>query len=406
MKRIYIIAIGAVAIVALALGAIVLGVMVTPVRAQIARTINQAFNHQPILSLQAQGIQLKTEKGVLVAGVFQDSPADKAGIVRGDILLSVDGQDVNKVADLTGILAKHKAGDALQFAVQHGDSQKTVSVTLAEPPAQNSTQNNNAQPTNPMPKWFQGSGPYLGIVPVGAGEGLGRIERFEFGTNAAHPGAYITEVAAGSPAEKAGLKQGEVITSVDGTAIDKQNSLSSLLANHKPGDTVKLAVTAADGTSRDVSVTLGDNPQKQGSPYLGVATGGFGRFGQGGKNAPFHQFAPNLVGHPGAFIQTVTAGSPAEKAGLKQGNLIEAVDGKKIDGPQALSDIIASHKPGDTIAVTVYDAQASKSSDVQLTLGDNPQKAGTAWMGISYNYIDLQPKPANPNNNGTSGTQF
>ncbi|HEX9017747.1 MAG TPA: hypothetical protein VF806_01085, partial [Anaerolineaceae bacterium] len=66
-------------------------------------------------------------------------------------------------------------------------------------------------------------------------------------------------------------------------------------------------------------------------------------------------------------------------------------------------DAISAHKPGDTVTLTVFDAQTSKSSDVKVTLGDNPQKAGTAWMGITYNFINLQ---NNPSTNPTSGSQF
>jgi S1-C subfamily serine protease len=431
MKRIYIIGIVGVLVLAMMGAAVVLGVMVTPVRAQISHAMSQVLRSQPVLSAvtrvvqqggttQQTGPQLKDEKGVLVGGVYQGSPADKAGLVRGDIVLSVDGTAVNTDSDLRAALAKHKAGDVAQLSVQHGDQQKNVSVTLAEAPvaaaaAPQNTPNNGQQapaPQQPAPQ-ARPAGPYLGILPIGTGQFRMRDDDFGAGKPAV-AGAVIRQVAAGSPAEKAGLKVGEVITTVDGQQVGPQNSLSTLLSSHKPGDSVKLQVQAQDGTTRDVTVTLADNPQKAGTAYLGVSTGRGGRMpffgapgqnGQNGQNNGMPQFhgMPGLVGHPGALISSVTQGSPAEKAGLKQGDLIQAVDGQKISGPEALTSAVTAHKPGDSITVTVFDPQAQSSQDVKITLGDNPQKAGSAWMGIAYTYIDMQP---NNNNNGGSGTQF
>jgi VCBS repeat-containing protein len=432
MKRIFIIGAVGVAAVAILLVGLVLWVSVTPARAQIGNMLSQAINGAQAVAFQAQtpganvpGLQLKAEKGILVAGVFQDSPADKAGLVRGDIILDVDGQAVNTYPDLSGILNQHKVGDTLKLNVQHGDSQKSVSVTLAESPV--ATPSASAAPQSATPQSSQQnnkqngrqgkmlSGPFLGIVPVGAGqfEGKGNFG----GNQQLQAGARIVQVATGSPADKAGLKVGEVILSVDGTQINAQNSLQSLLSSHKPGDSVKLTVQGTDGTQRDVTVTLADNLQNAGTAYLGVAAGSFGRgfrFGlPGGQNGNGsgngnsvnpHNF-PNLAQHPGAYIQNVTANSPAEKAGLKASQVIESVDSTKIDNPQALSTIIAGHKSGDKVTLSVYDPQADKTSSVQVTLGDNPQKAGSAWLGIEYSYFNMQnvnPQGAPANN----GTQF
>jgi serine protease Do len=66
-------------------------------------------------------------------------------------------------------------------------------------------------------------------------------------------------VVPGSPADQAGLGANEVITQLNGTNIDQQHSLTSLLDQHKPGDTVKLTVLD-NGSYKSVSVTLGSMP--------------------------------------------------------------------------------------------------------------------------------------------------
>ncbi len=76
-------------------------------------------------------------------------------------------------------------------------------------------------------------------------------------TNApASGGATVGSVQAGGPAEKAGIKQGDVIIAVNGTPVDDATGLITLIRSKAPGDTVKLTVKTGD-TTREVQVTLG-----------------------------------------------------------------------------------------------------------------------------------------------------
>ena len=73
-------------------------------------------------------------------------------------------------------------------------------------------------------------------------------------------GATIAGVVDGSAAAKAGLRAGDTITAVDGTAISSASALSTALDSHKPGDQVRLRYTGADGQSHSITVTLGAGP--------------------------------------------------------------------------------------------------------------------------------------------------
>ena len=73
-------------------------------------------------------------------------------------------------------------------------------------------------------------------------------------------GATIAGVVTGSPAATAGLRAGDTITSVDGTAIDQANALSDALAKHRPQDHVTVGWTDTEGTSHSASVTLTTGP--------------------------------------------------------------------------------------------------------------------------------------------------
>jgi 2-alkenal reductase len=75
----------------------------------------------------------------------------------------------------------------------------------------------------------------------------------------AQEGAWIQDVTANSPATRAGLKSGDVITSINGTTLTEESPLPTLLLKFKPGDTVQLAVLR-DGKTLTLSLTLAERP--------------------------------------------------------------------------------------------------------------------------------------------------
>ncbi|MCB0160403.1 MAG: PDZ domain-containing protein, partial [Caldilineaceae bacterium] len=85
-------------------------------------------------------------------------------------------------------------------------------------------------------------------------------------------GAVVGRVVEDSPASDAGIRTGDVIVAVDGTTVDAENDLASLIGAHAPGDEVE--ITLVDWRSGDefsVMVTLGENPDAAGAPFLGVS---------------------------------------------------------------------------------------------------------------------------------------
>ncbi|MBM3134907.1 MAG: PDZ domain-containing protein [Chloroflexi bacterium] len=83
-------------------------------------------------------------------------------------------------------------------------------------------------------------------------------------------GALLSQVIADTPADKAGLRAGDIITAVDNTEVNADNDLATLIGRHKPGDVVTLKVTRGLQEPREVKVTLGEKPGEAGKPYLGV----------------------------------------------------------------------------------------------------------------------------------------
>jgi 2-alkenal reductase len=75
-------------------------------------------------------------------------------------------------------------------------------------------------------------------------------------------GVYVADVSPDSPAAEAGIKPDDIITEMDGTKIDEDNTFSEQLFKHKPGDKVEFTIHRA-GKDSTVTVTLGERPQGQ-----------------------------------------------------------------------------------------------------------------------------------------------
>jgi S1-C subfamily serine protease len=337
---------------------------------------------------QAQVAVVESGPGVLVVGVLSGSPAEKAGIVRGDIILQADGKDLTTGTDLQRAVTAHKAGDTLSLKIKHGDAEKTLSVTLAD--LNNTT--------------------YLGVESYGARLGLGMVPFAAQLNDELRAGAVVAHVVSGAPADKAGIKTGDVIVSVDGAAVTPQNDLSGLIAQHKPGDTVTLSVESSGQKPRDVKVTLGTNPQKADAPYLGIQYSlGAGRLGMAPfapmpfgpwMNQPYRNFRNNGGNQvfQGVMVDAVADNSPAAQAGIKARDVITAIDGVTILAPRQVVDTVANHKSGDKITVTVFRFNENKSTDISVTLGSPPagSQAKGAYMGITMSrYIGYTSPDAN-----------
>jgi len=74
-------------------------------------------------------------------------------------------------------------------------------------------------------------------------------------------GAYVNQVQSGSPAEKAGLKTRDIITKIDGRPLNDTYSLEMVVAEHTPGDKIKLSVWR-NGKTMTLTVTLGAKPKQ------------------------------------------------------------------------------------------------------------------------------------------------
>ncbi|HSN74566.1 MAG TPA: PDZ domain-containing protein, partial [Anaerolineae bacterium] len=201
----------------------------------------------PLASAQTEQ---PSEPGLVIVKVDPDGPAAEAGVKRGDILLAMDGQEINRPLDWFRALRSIEAGKDIELQVLHGDDERTLAATVAE----------------------RNSRPFLGIqVYLGGAEDTTEDEPLLLPLLTAAVGAEIVEVVDDSPASAAGLQVGDVITAVDNAALDGDASLADVIGGYEPGDEVTLTVVRAgsDEAGEELTVVLGENPDDATRPFLG-----------------------------------------------------------------------------------------------------------------------------------------
>jgi S1-C subfamily serine protease len=309
--------------------------------------------------------------GVLVVRVEPGSPAASAGIVRGDIILSIDGKDVSTGAEIRAAVTARKPGDTVKVAVRHGDATPTYSVKLGELSGQAF-----------LGVYFE-SGAAAATGPD-ANSGATVVPR-NGPSILAVTGAQVSNVTAGSPAEKAGIQVGDVITTVDGKDLGRGDDLAAIISVHKPGDAVTLEVLGAKTEAREVKVTLGENPQDKAKPWLGI------EYRMAVRVEGATPWAGRLDLAFGVRVTGVVDGSPAAKAGLAKGDLLSSVGGTDVRTAQQAVDAIAGNKPGDTVEVGVVKAGGSDVTKIPVTLAENPDAKGKAFLGVQLGSPWLAP---------------
>ena len=189
------------------------------------------------------------------------------------------------------------------------------------------------------------------------------------------PGVLVAGVDPEGAAAAAGLARGNVITAIDGEAVDHLADLHERLAEREAGETVTLSVTHGD-EARELTVTL-DEDEKAG--LLGFAPCGGGMMAFPVPEVlELHEFG-STDGE--AVVAGVEEGSGAEAAGLDEGDVITAVDGAEVEGSAALAELIGSRAPGETVSLSVRSAD-DETREVEATLGAHPEDPERAFLGV------------------------
>ena len=182
---------------------------------------------QPVTAALADSFGLDRPRGALVGSVEPDGPAEKAGLKSGDIILSVDGRQIERDAELPSIISSVKPGKQVQLDVWRDRSTKKFSVAVVELKPEGLVATSNPQ----------GGGDAASANALGLSvRPLAPEERSQAGTE----GSLLVEDVSG-PAQAAGVRPGDVILGVNGTRVRTVAELSAA-AKRTAGKTVALLV--------------------------------------------------------------------------------------------------------------------------------------------------------------------
>jgi serine protease Do len=82
-----------------------------------------------------QYYHLAVDAGALITSVSSGSPASKAGLRVGDVIVKIDNEDISAAAELTTAIASHQIGDQVEIVYYRGNVQQVVTATLEESPS-------------------------------------------------------------------------------------------------------------------------------------------------------------------------------------------------------------------------------------------------------------------------------
>ncbi len=188
--------------------------------------------------------------------------------------------------------------------------------------------------------------------------------------------ARIRSVADDSPAEEAGLREGDRILEIDGVEIEETWDVIRAMRDRRPGDEARILVER-DGEETTLRVTLGER-KGRGAPRVEVAPPdregsvvliGGARLFLGVELHPMSEELREYFNAPrdtGMLINRIVEDGPAERAGLRAGDVIVAVDGEEVAGVGDIRRALQDREAGDAVPVRVLRRGSEQTIEVTL----------------------------------------
>lgn len=358
------------------------------------------------------GVQVSdADGGALIDEVVADSPAAKAGLSAGDLIVRVGDSDVGSSSDLVEAISSKAPGTKLKVVVQRDGDEKGFSVklgarqeggfTFATPSVPGDVAHEHEKAVKAEKEAKAGK-------PAKAAKKAAKAEASEEGENASARtasgpgflgveyapgpeghGTVVTGVVDGSPAEKAGIGEGDVIHSINGTEVTA-DTLPEVISSLGAGSRVKVKLSR-DGEEETLVLRLGtrepggamaetgeveatetapeppaalrapakaEKPSEPKPGFLGVETRSI--------DADARETL-GLDADQGVLVQRVVEDSAAEKAGLQRNDLIVSVNGKSIGTPDALGEAVRAIGAGQTANLSLI--RKGNRMNLEVVLG-------------------------------------
>jgi serine protease Do len=173
-------------------------------------------------------------------------------------------------------------------------------------------------------------------------------------------GVLVQEVQPGGPADKGGLKPGDIITSIDGRNIKDGDDLVNEIASRRPGSTIRLGFVR-DGKPSDTAVTIGDRDKvfaELNNPQAAQGPENEGSAGETKLGIVVRDLSPTIAGKihaSGVEVESVRTGSFGDLQGLEPGLVIIRVNKQSTATKEQFEAIVSKLKTGDDVVFEVID---------------------------------------------------
>jgi serine protease Do len=188
---------------------------------------------QPVTPELAEKFGLEGDQGALVADVVNGSPADKAGLKRGDVIVAYNGREVGDTHALPRMVAATPVGEKAEVTVIRGGDKKELTVVIGE------LQEDRMAAAEPGEAGPADLGMSVQTLTPELAQQLG-VDQTE--------GAVITQVEQNSPADEAGLSRGDVILEAAQKEISGAEEFREIAGQVKPGQGLLLLIQRRGNT--------------------------------------------------------------------------------------------------------------------------------------------------------------
>jgi serine protease Do len=171
-----------------------------------------------------EDLELGDASGAMVFNVYRGSPADNDGILPGDYIVSANGESVDNANELTRIVGNLTPGETIDFELIRYGRRENVSVDITQ-----------RRPESELEQ--QRSRVWPGMYIINLTDNL--AEQLELGSG--QDGVVVRGAIQGSPAAQSGLRQGDLVTEVNGNSVDSMQSFYRAL-NEEGGRSDELIV--------------------------------------------------------------------------------------------------------------------------------------------------------------------
>ena len=203
-----------------------------------------------VTPVTAKGVKLDRPRGVFVTSVIKGSAADEAGIKEGDVILSVDGKEVNRTNELQAKIGIKNPGDVVTLKIWRNGKELTIKAKLKG-------RNNEEGPEESK----SGKTELKKIPDLGMKlKDLTDRDKDKFEVDG---GALVTRVEQFSAASQARIVPGDVIIELDGKKVKSVEDFYDKIEKYKPGDIVKLKLRTLQNREKFDRLVFMEIPKKK-----------------------------------------------------------------------------------------------------------------------------------------------